>query len=364
MSGTSLDGIDVVLADLCHSNTKLLATHCHTIPALLKSKISAIIQPDWVGSIEIIGKLHHQLGKLFADSVKSLLKQTQMHANEITAIGSHGQTVWHQPEGKYPFSLQLGDANLIAELTGITTVADFRSRDIAAGGQGAPLVPAFHQQALTAFNKNRIILNIGGIANITYLPESSLFEPVLGFDTGPGNGLLDAWIKKNKNKNYDKNGNWARAGKVQHKLLSSFLSDPFFKLHPPKSTGKEVFNLAWIESHLNKHSHTYPAEDVQATLLELTAKSIADALANPCDELYVCGGGAHNDQLMSRLQCLSPHIPIQTTQALGIHPDWVEALAFAWLAKQAIENQPGNLPSATGAKGARVLGAIYPGIST
>jgi len=361
MSGTSLDGVDVVLADISQNSTKLLATHCHAIPSLLKAEINTVIQPDWLGSLAMIGKLHYQLGTLFADSVSSLLKQTQIKANEITAIGSHGQTVWHQPTGKYPFSLQLGNANLIAELTGITTVADFRSRDIAAGGQGAPLVPAFHQQALTDSKKNRIILNIGGIANITHLPGSCLSEQVLGFDTGPGNGLLDAWIKKHKNKNFDKNGSWARTGKVQHELLSTFLSDSFFKLPPPKSTGKEAFNLAWIESQLSKHSHTYKAEDVQATLLELTAKSIADALLEPCDELFVCGGGAHNDQLISRLQSLLPHIPIQTTQALGIHPDWVEAMAFAWLAKQAIDIQPGNLPSATGAKGARVLGAIYPG---
>ncbi len=358
MSGTSMDGIDVVLVDLSKNQTELIYTHSHPFPATLQQQLVAIISPDWQGSLVQIGSLHQQLGKLFADAVNALLKKTDLHTHQIKAIGSHGQTVWHQPEGEHPFSMQLGDANQISELTGITTVADFRSRDIAAGGQGAPLVPAFHRALFARAGTNRIILNIGGIANITLMAGD---RKISGFDTGPGNGLLDAWIKKHRQENFDKNGDWARYGTMNNTLLEQLLGDSYFSLPAPKSTGKEYFNLEWLEKNISKPSNP---QDIQATLVELSARSIADAINSainrPQDwhELYVCGGGIHNQFLMERLQHHLPLFTIASTEMLGVSPDWMEAIAFAWLAKQTIEGKPGNLPSVTGAIGSRILGTI------
>jgi anhydro-N-acetylmuramic acid kinase len=359
MSGTSLDGVDAVLVDFSKENPPLLASHSHSIPKDIQKKLIEFTQADWCGSISSIGVFHQQLGKLFADAVNQLFQTSKITPQEIQAIGSHGQTIWHQPEGEFPFSLQLGDANLIAELTTITTVADFRSRDIAAGGQGAPLVPAFHHKVLSHPEKNRVILNIGGIANISYLPSKANNELVVGFDTGPGNGLIDAWIRTHKDISYDKNGDWAESGDIQTHLLDKLLNDPYFSLPAPKSTGKEFFNMIWLENTLKDELSNHKAEDIQATLTELTAKSIADSIEKPCDELFVCGGGIHNQFLIERLQFHLPQTPIASTQELGIDPDWMEAIAFAWLAKQTMEGKAGNLPSATGAKGSRILGAIY-----
>jgi anhydro-N-acetylmuramic acid kinase len=359
MSGTSLDGVDAVLVDFSKDNPQLLASHSHSIPKHIQEKLIDFTQADWSGSISSIGIFHQQLGKLFADAVNQLLQISEINLQEIQAIGSHGQTIWHQPEGEFPFSLQLGDANLIAELTTITTVADFRSRDIAAGGQGAPLVPAFHHNALSHPDKTRVILNIGGIANISYLPSKANNAPVVGFDTGSGNGLIDAWIHTHKGADYDKNGDWAKSGVIQTHLLDKLLNDPYFSLLAPKSTGKEYFNMAWLENTLKNELNNHKPEDIQATLTELTAKSIADSIDKPCDELFICGGGIHNRFLRERLQYHLPLISIASTQDLGIDPDWMEAIAFAWLAKQTMEGKAGNLPSATGAKGSRILGAIY-----
>ena len=360
MSGTSMDGVDTVLVEFKQNNSlSLIQTHSHPIPEELRSRLIDTIDPNWSGSLSNFGTLHQELGKLFADATIQLLLQTDLNKNQIHAIGSHGQTLWHQPDGEYPFSLQLGDANLIAELTGIKTVADFRSRDIAAGGQGAPLVPAFHQEMLSSSDKSRVILNIGGIANITILPPLSTKVSVSGFDTGPGNTLSDSWIKFIRQKSYDHNGDWASTGKIQPEILSLLLTDPYFSLSPPKSTGKELFNLNWLKERLGELLNKVSAEDIQTTLCELTAKTIATNIPKDCDELYICGGGIHNHFLIKRLQKHLPKITCASTQKLGIDPDWMEAIAFAWLAKQTINEKPSNLPAVTGARGKRVLGAIY-----
>ncbi|HIO97021.1 MAG TPA: anhydro-N-acetylmuramic acid kinase, partial [Leucothrix sp.] len=255
MSGTSLDGIDAVLVDFSSNEPFLIESYSHAFPTSLQQELLEVIQPDWKGSLLTIGSLNQKLGKLFSEAVNSLIKKSSVTSNEIKAIGSHGHTLWHQPTGEHPFSLQLGDANLISELTGITTVADFRSRDIAAGGQGAPLVPAFHAEFLTHPSQDRIILNIGGIANITYLPsKQNKHTDVFGFDTGPGNGLIDAWITKIKGEKYDEKGNWARTGRIIPSLLKLLLNESYFSLSPPKSTGKEFFNLNWLEEIVDKEA--------------------------------------------------------------------------------------------------------------
>ena len=359
MSGTSLDGVDTVLVGFDHLKPTLLSSYVHPIEPDLKESLLKTIHPEWKGSLVDIGTLNQKLGKLFADAACALIKDNDIDKTSITAIGSHGQTLWHQPIGKHPFSLQLGDASIIAEQTGITTIADFRSRDIAAGGQGAPLVPAFHKELLTHAEKNRVILNVGGISNITILPSISSTRMVSGYDTGPGNGLLDAWIAKHQNTSYDKNGDWARSGTINRKILNKLLEEPYFSLPSPKSTGKELFNLTWLEILAGDQLHEEKPENIQATLTELTAKTISDNITD-CDELYVCGGGTHNSHLIERLKYHLPNAEIDSTAKLGINPDLMEAIAFAWLAKQAHENKTGNLPSVTGASGKRILGAIYP----
>jgi len=366
MSGTSLDGVDVVLVDFSEQQAKLVASHNHEIPSSLNQRLLKIINPNWLGSLENIGLLNQQLGELFADAANTLIQQENIDRSSISAIGSHGQTLWHQPHGKHPFSMQLGDASLIAERTEITTIADFRSRDIAAGGQGAPLVPAFHRELLSDADKSRVILNIGGISNITILPHSTSKTAASGYDTGPGNGLIDAWISSHSEKTYDEDGDWGKSGKIIPDLLSLLLNDNYFAKLPPKSTGKEVFNLAWLKSMLGDRLATEKPEDIQATLTELTAKSVADCINNHhdkdnrFDELYICGGGIHNRFLTERLQRHLPNTMIASTDALGIDPDWMEAIAFAWLAKQTLEGNTSNLPEVTGAKGKRILGAIHP----
>ena len=365
MSGTSLDGVDVVLVDLSKDEIRLLASHSHELPSSLKEQLIQITHPNWLGSLEDIGLLNHQLGKLFADASNALIKQENILPETVTAIGSHGQTLWHQPYGCNPFTMQLGDASLIAEETNITTIADFRSRDIAAGGQGAPLVPAFHLEHLSNPDNNRAVLNIGGIANITILPKVDSVIPASGYDTGPGNGLIDAWISRHSDKCYDKNGDWGKSGEILPDVLKTLLSDDYFAILPPKSTGKELFNLEWLNTALGDRLTSENPEDIQATLTELTAKSIADCLNNHNDELnafnelYVCGGGVHNNFLIERLQHHLPETKIASTDELGIDPDWMEAIAFAWLAKQTLEGKTSNLPEVTGAKGKRILGAIH-----
>jgi len=359
MSGTSLDGVDAVLVDFSQSKPTLVESYSHPFPEDLRKELITTTQPDWKGTLLTIGTLDQKLGYLFADAVNQLIHQTQIPTENIIAIGSHGQTLWHEPTGEFPFSLQLGNANIISEQTNISTVADFRNRDIAAGGEGAPLVPAFHFEYLTHPTKNRILLNIGGIANISYLPaENNKKSGVFGFDTGPGNGLIDAWISKHQSTSYDKGGEWALSGNTSIDLLNTMLKDPFFSLEPPKSTGKEYFNLHWLETNFNEFLHSQKPEDIQSTLTELTATSIANA-APACDEMFIFGGGIHNAFLVNLLKIHLPKTDIHSSKVIGINPDWMEAIAFAWLAKKTLSAQAGNLPESTGATAPRILGAVY-----
>jgi len=357
MSGTSLDSIDAALVDLSQG-FKLLASHSTPITDALRERILKLTQPG-DNEIELMGRLDTELARSFATAVLELLHKCNLSVDQIQAIGSHGQTLRHRPEAG--FTLQIGDPSLITELTGITTVADFRRRDIAAGGQGAPLVPAFHHALFSQAGTNRIIINIGGMANLTLLP-GNIDKPVTGFDTGPGNVLMDSWIAQHLNLPYDADGNWARQGRVLPDLLQQLLREPFFQQPAPKSTGRELFNMEWLSRHLAAQPHTTEPCDVQATLTELTAVTIADAVANqPLSnpDLFLCGGGSHNALLKERLQALLPDHAIDTTEALGLDPDWVEAAAFAWLASRALEKRSGNLPAVTGASGERILGGIY-----
>ncbi len=353
MSGTSLDGVDAALVTFENGACQLKETQFLAYPQALKIELLALHQPQH-NELEASCILGCRLAHLYADAVKQLLSKTKVNAADIAAIGCHGQTVRHRPE--LGFTLQIGNNALLAELTNISVVGDFRSRDIAAGGQGAPLVPAFHQAMFASADKNRAILNIGGIANITYLGKDG---SVLGFDSGPGNMLLDSWTKLKIDKDYDKNGDWAATGVVLQTLLTGMLAEPYFALPPPKSTGRDLFNDHWLKQH-QLYPHLRP-QDVARTLVALTAKSIDDAISLlNIDEVYVCGGGAHNVLLMSSLKDMLGDRKLSTTDELGVGVDWVEAVAFAWLAKQTLDNKPSNLPRATGAKGLRILGAIYP----
>ena len=369
MSGTSLDGVDVALASfegLTAENTscQLIATHFLPYPAALKTELLALHEPA-PNELEAAILMGNKLAVLYADAVNNLLKSVKKSASDIAAIGCHGQTIRHCPniDPELGFTLQIGNNALLAELTNISVVGDFRSRDIAAGGQGAPLVPAFHLALFGSNQVNRALINIGGIANITYLGKDGTglnSGKVLGFDSGPGNMLIDSWVKLKLGKDYDADGTWAATGVVLDALLLNMLAEPYFALHPPKSTGRDLFNDHWLKQH-QLYPHLRP-QDVARTLTALTAHSIVDALkkCGAVDEVYLCGGGAHNSLLREELQALLGDKKVLTTEKLGIGVDWVEAAAFAWLAKQTIENKPSNLPAVTGAKGLRVLGAIYP----
>ncbi len=378
MSGTSMDAADAALVDFSADQPKLIATQRTPLTAELRTALLALCVPG-PNEIERMAELDARLGELFADSALALLKKSGVKPVQVQAIGSHGQTVRHQPSGPYPFSLQIGNPALIAQRTGITTVADFRRADIAASGQGAPLAPAFHNAVFRSAEHDRAVVNIGGIANITLLPADPS-QDVRGFDTGPGNVLLDAWAERHLGKRMDEDGRFSASGKVHEGLLSALLNDDYFSLAPPKSTGREHFNIAWLDAVLHQHSK-YPlslgeseargpgggegeksAQDVQATLCELSAASIAEAIlryAPGTKEVLVCGGGAHNAHLMQRLRARLKPCSVESTEKHGISPDWVEAMAFAWLAKQTLEGKPGNLPAVTGAKRAVVLGGIY-----
>lgn len=357
MSGTSLDGIDAGLVDINENQVRLIAFHYQAFQDDIREKIQRISQPGQLILLENYGRLDTQLGCLLAEAALVLLDKAKIPASAIKAIGSHGQTVYHAPEGKHGFSLQIGDPNRIAEITGITTISDFRRRDIAVGGQGAPLVPAFHQAVFADSNNTTSIINIGGIANISILRGTQ----ILGFDTGPGNTLMDYWCQQNLNKNFDTNGDWGNSGCVNSELLSTLLNDAYFLQLPPKSTGKEYFSPAWLNSKITCYPNCRP-EDVQATLCRLTADTIAKAIlehAADSKQILLCGGGIHNRQLISMLSHSLP-MPLLSTADFGIDPDHVEAIAFAWLARQTLNNLPGNLCSVTGAKTPVILGGIYP----
>jgi anhydro-N-acetylmuramic acid kinase len=359
MSGTSLDGIDVALVSEDNSQIRLKDTYFLAYPNALKDKLLSLHTPCHQ-ELEISALTANTLAKMYAQAVQAILEKNKLDVTAIAAIGNHGQTIRHCPKlhDGVGYTLQIGNNSLLAELTGITVVADFRSRDIAAGGQGAPLVPAFHQAVFGSSSCNRAIINIGGIANITYLPANG---KVLGFDSGPGNMLIDYWTKLNTGQDYDTDGKWASSGVINTSLLEQMLAEPYFLQAPPKSTGRDLFNSEWISQHF-ENNDTKP-EDVARTLTQLTAVTIQQAINRFCqdvDEVYLCGGGAHNQQLCTTLSELLSSVTIAKTDALGIDADWVEATAFAWLAKQTLENKPANLPAVTGARGLRVLGAIYP----
>ena len=362
LSGTSVDGVDCALVDFTSAFPIVLAHRSEPISNPLRTAILAASHPGG-DDLHQVATLDQQIGKAFAKAVLALLAEAKVNARDIIAIGSHGQTVRHYPSGTDPYTVQIGDPNQIAELTGITTVADFRRRDMAAGGQGAPLAPALHVASFRDKQERRGVLNLGGIANITLIPATHDPADNLGFDTGPSNTLLDAWFRKHKNGDFDKDGHWARQGTVDRELLESMLSEPYLSLSPPKSTGPELFNLQWLQGHMRNRQ--IPAENVQATLLEFTCRTASDAIQSlpggSPDRLLVCGGGVHNGALLGRLQELLAPTPIQSTQEYGIPPDWVEAVAFAWLARQSVQGLAGNLPSVTGARHSSVLGAIYPG---
>jgi anhydro-N-acetylmuramic acid kinase len=357
MSGTSTDGIDAALLRFTDETPELVATLSAPFDKPLRGRLLGLAEArDDGDAIDALGSLDAELGLALADACQALLKKAGVEAEGVRAIGSHGHTVRHRPDGPAGFTLQIGDANRIAAATGITTVADFRRRDIACGGQGAPLAPAFHAAVFHSDEEARGVVNIGGMSNITVLPISG---PVAGFDTGPGNALLDVWAETHLGQPYDEDGHWGAQGRVIEPLLTALLADPYFSEAPPKSTGREHFNLAWLERHLEGGE---APKDVQATLCLLTARSIADAIKQQTaiSRLLVCGGGAHNLALLECLREELPDIAVETTAAAGLHPDWVEAAAFAWLARQTLLGRPGNLPEVTGAKRATVLGAIFP----
>jgi anhydro-N-acetylmuramic acid kinase len=354
MSGTSLDGVDAALTSFDGSkNCQIIHKHFSAYSAELRADLLAL-HSSGENELECCMLLGNKLAQLYAATINELLETAEVDSSSINAIGCHGQTIRHRPE--LGFTLQIGNAALLAELTNITVVADFRSRDIAAGGQGAPLVPAFHAAVFSDSNVHRVILNIGGIANLTDLPVNGI---VKGFDSGPGNLLMNAWAEQHLGKAYDESGNWAAAGQVIAPLLEALLAHPYFRQTPPKSTGRDMFNLSWLVQYLTPG---YAPADVQRTLLELTAQSIVMAIKQYCstvDEVYLCGGGAHNRLLVQRLQQLLHPVKIGLTDDLGIGADWLEAAAFAWLAKQTLDHAPGNLPAVTGAEGSRILGAVY-----
>lgn len=361
MSGTSLDGVDAVLADFSRATTPRLIAQQHiAFDPPLRAELLALNHPG-ENELARAALAANALARHYAKAARALLAQAQTQPGDIAAIACHGQTVRHRPELGY--TLQLNNPALLAELTGIAVIADFRSRDIAAGGQGAPLVPAFHAAVFRHATKHRVIVNIGGIANLTDLP---VHGNVIGFDCGPGNILLDAWCVAHTGHPYDQGGAWAASGKAIPALLAALLQEPYFKQPPPKSTGRDVFHGGWLDPFLQA---AYAPQDVQATLLKLSVKTIWQAIHDYCpdtQEVFVCGGGARNTALMNSLRHAFAEnaIPVALTDALGVPAEQVEALAFAWLARQTLHGEAGNLPTVTGATHPCVLGAIYPaGIS-
>ena len=359
MSGTSVDGLDVAVIDMSSKTPHIVACTTVALPADLASALVALTRP---GDDEIAraGRCDAAFGEFIGRTILTCLESWRISPRDIRAIGCHGQTVRHSPDSSPPFTLQIGDPNRIAETTGIDTVADLRRRDMAAGGEGAPLAPLFHDALFRDADRHRIVINIGGIANATMLPAAS--DSILGFDTGPGNALLDAWIRHCRGEPYDRNGAWASAGRAVPRLLEALQNDAFVLRPPPKSTGKERYNLDYVQRIASPFD--YPPEDVQATLLEFTAWSIATAVERwgpGTGDVITCGGGRRNDALVKRLAANLPGYDVFRSDDLDVDGDGLEAAAFAWFAHRTATGQPSNVPAATGAKGPRVLGAIYPG---
>lgn len=357
ISGTSADGIDAALVSFEGAHPTLLAHHLHPIPADTRDRLISLFTPSDL-QVDLLGELDVELGHLFADATKSLLEHSGVPASRVCAIGSHGQTIRHRPAGQHPFTIQIGDPNVICHQTGIDTVADFRRRDMACGGQGAPLAPLFHKGVLSSPSENRVILNLGGIANITLLPKQG--SP-LAMDTGPASGLMDSWCHLHKGESYDCDGAWAARGTAIEALVYQWLTDPYFALPAPKSTGKEYFHLAWARELAGAPFDASAPVDVQASLLELTARSVSNAIQNlpvNTDRVLVCGGGAHNSHLMNRLQALIP-CAVEPTEAVGVAGDWVEAMCFAWLAQSYLNNEKLDTGPFTGARERVLLGGLY-----
>ncbi|MDX1571266.1 MAG: anhydro-N-acetylmuramic acid kinase [Xanthomonadales bacterium] len=358
ISGTSMDGVDTALVAIDGDRIELRTAHCFAYPDELRARLGrAIADPTSVNVIDL-GRLDAAVGDFFGECAVSLADEAGISLGDVTAIGSHGQTIYHDIESSPVITQQIGDPNRIAEATGRPVVADLRRRDTAAGGQGAPLASALHAAVLRDDSENRAVLNLGGIANLTLLPAAA-GQAVIGFDSGPASCLLDEWIHEHQGRPMDMDGRWAVSGEADDDLLAALLEDPYFELAPPKSTGREHFNLNWLRR--------YPVddrepEDVQATLLKLTTETVARALEAwfpTCDRLLACGGGTHNPALMDALGERLPDLSVETTDDYGLDPDWVEAMLFAWLAERRLANAPGNLPEVTGAAGERVLGASY-----
>ena len=360
MSGTSLDAVDAVLvrfSELPEHRVEMFASHEHPFPAKLQTELQTVIESPHNVDLDTLGKLDRELGLLYAQAVNALLKKSGFDRSQIAAIGNHGQTIRHSPDSQPPFTMQLGDAATIAAECGIPTAGQFRNADIALGGQGAPLVPAFHRWAFARSEATSVIVNIGGIANITVLNPSA---PLSGFDTGPGNTLLDSWHRAHQQgQAFDRNGAWAASGKVAPALLNKMLADPYFARPAPKSTGREYFNLDWLRSQLG--SSAAMSEDIQATLVELTAATIANSIKNCMaqGQIWLCGGGARNSYMTQRIRHHLPGIKVASTEALGIAPEWVEAVAFAWLARARLRGEATGVPSVTGARSAGVLGSLH-----
>ena len=366
MSGTSMDGVDAALVRFGDRRCDILNTHKQSYPASLRTELREAVQNPEMFTVDTLGSLDQWVAECFSSAALAVIADSNVDKTHIKAIGSHGQTVRHQPHADRPFTLQIGDPNKIATQTGLTTVADFRRRDLALGGEGAPLAPAFHQWLFAERDSHCVVLNIGGIANITVLADKA--DATIGFDTGPGNTLLDAWINENQSKAYDDGGAWADSGSVIQPLLQTMLDDPYLAAAPPKSTGFEYFNLRWLHRVIEHCGLSTPPEanDIQATLAEFTARSVAGAIrqhAPGAASVMACGGGVHNQYLMSRLAENMKGISVTSTAAFGLDPDWVEAAAFAWLAMRTIHQRPGNLPSVTGAAHRAVLGSVFFGTS-
>lgn len=358
ISGTSVDAIDAALLDFDGERPRLQAARSTPYPPALREAVLGLSQGDSMVDLDAFGALDTAIGEAFAAAALALLADAGIAADDVVAIGSHGQTLRHRPRPPQCFTLQVGCPHVIAERTGCTVVADFRRRDVAAGGEGAPLMPAFHAAVLGAADETRAVLNLGGIGNLSLLAPG---RPIRGFDTGPANGLLDAWCQRHIGTAYDREGVWAAGGRVLPALLAACLAEPWLALPPPRSSGRDQFHLGWLAARLDG---TEPARDVQATLLEFSARSIAQALrAQQPDtrRLIACGGGVHNRALMDRLAALLPELRVESSAAHGLDPDVVEAAGFAWLARQTLAGQAGNCPEVTGAAGPRVLGAIIPG---
>lgn len=364
ISGTSMDGVDAAVVEFppddADNSCRIVAADCYPYHAELQQALHRAVEAPETCDVDTVGRLDALVGGAFAAAAMRLMRQASLETADIAAIGSHGQTLRHRPEGATPFTLQLGDPNIIVARTGITAVADFRRRDMALGGEGAPLAPAFHRWLLYSAEESRAVLNLGGIANLTLLPVAG---KAAGFDTGPGNTLLDAWTRRHRGEPWDADGEFAAEGEVSDLLLAACLDDPYFVAAPPKSTGPEHFNPHWLETRLEALPSQPAPADVQATLAELTVESVHRAVSvslPSARRVVVCGGGAHNRYLMRRLETLFDPVEVTTSEEFGLAPDWVEAAAFAWLARETLAGRPGNLPAVTGAGTRAILGGIYP----